>query len=236
MKDERSAYRVIHNRRLYEQVVEQIRDRVLSGELEDGDQLPTERELTEQLGVSRTVVREAMKALRQEGLVEVRPGRGTFISCDTSRAVKRLLDLMMRIDRGSDWSHVIEIREILEPEIAALAARRGTEKQIMAMREAVAAMDAALDDADAFVTADDDFHLAMAKGTQNPLLVAFIDSIVDLLHQQRARIFLLPGGPEGGQYHHKCVLNAIVRRDAEAARAAMCAHCEFVRTAMQKSP
>lgn len=235
MKDESSAYRAIHNPRLYEQVVEQIRDRVLNGELRDGDQLPTERELTEQLGVSRTVVREAMKALKQEGLVETQSGRGTFISYDTSRAVLRSLDLMMRIAPEGDWSHVIEIREIFEPEVAALAAQRATEEQIKAMQEAVSAMDAAFDDADKFISADDEFHTAMAEGTQNPILIAFANSIGAILHQQRAGIFLLPGGPKGGQYHHKHVLDAIIRHDAQGARTAMRAHSEFVRKVIKIS-
>jgi GntR family transcriptional repressor for pyruvate dehydrogenase complex len=222
-------YTPVKSARLYEQIVEQIKERILSRDLQDGDQLPTERELAEQFGVSRTAVREAIKALTQSGLVEVRPGRGTFANYDTVRAVKHSLDLMIRIESAGGWADLVEIREILEPEIASLAAMRAREEHITTMREAVAAMDAALDDAEAFITADDEFHLALARGTQNALIPTLIDSIVDLLHEQRKRIFTVRGGPQRGQYHHKRILDAIVRRDPQAAREVMCAHLEQVR-------
>jgi GntR family transcriptional repressor for pyruvate dehydrogenase complex len=222
-------YTPVKSARLYEQIVEQIKERILSRDLQDGDQLPTERELAEQFGVSRTAVREAIKALTQNGLVEVRPGRGTFVIDGTLRAVKRSLDLMIRIERGDKWADLVEIRGILEPEIASLAAMRASEEHITTMREAVTAMDAALDDADAFITADDEFHLALARGTQNVLVPTLIDSIVDLLHEQRKRIFTVRGGPQRGQYHHKRILDAIVRHDPQVAREVMCAHLEQVR-------
>jgi GntR family transcriptional repressor for pyruvate dehydrogenase complex len=222
-------YTPVKSARLYEQIAEQIKQRILSGDLQDGDQLPTERELAEQFGVSRTAVREAIKALTQSGLVEVRPGRGTFANYDTVRAVKRSLDLMIRIESAGRWADLVEIREILEPEIASLAAMRAKEEHITTMREAVAAMDAALDDAEAFITADDEFHLALARGTQNALIPTLIDSIVDLLHEQRKRIFAVRGGPQRGQYHHKRILEAISRRDPQAAHQVMCAHLEQVR-------
>jgi GntR family transcriptional repressor for pyruvate dehydrogenase complex len=97
------------------------------------------------------------------------------------------------------------------------------------MREAVTAMDAALDDADAFVEADLDFHLALAEATQNALIPTLIDSIVDLLREQRKRIALVEGGLQRGQFHHKRVLDAIIRHDPEAAREAMRVHLQQVR-------
>lgn len=222
-------YTPVQSGRLYEQIVEQIEERILSGELRDGDRLPTERELAEQFEVSRTAVREAINALVQRGLVEAHPGRGTFIRYGTSRAVRHSLGLMMRIGQAGKLANLVEIREILEPEIAALAARRATKQQIAAIQEAVGAMDAALDDADAFIEADDQFHLALAEGTQNPLILTLLDPIVELLHEQRKRISLVNGGLERGQYHHKRILKAIVHHDPEAAREAMRAHLRQVR-------
>jgi GntR family transcriptional repressor for pyruvate dehydrogenase complex len=222
-------YTPVQSGRLYEQIVEQIEERILSGELRDGDRLPTERELTEQFEVSRTAVREAINALVQRGLVEAHPGRGTFVRYGTSQAVRHSLGLMMRIGQAGKLANLVEIREILEPEIAALAASRATEQHIATMQEAVEAMDAALDDADAFIKADDRFHLALAEGTQNPLILTLIDPIVGLLHEQRKRISFMSSGLERGQYHHKRILEAIVRHDPEAAREAMRAHLRQVR-------
>src|SRR5512143_596110 len=117
-------YQAIQSERLYEQIVQQIEKRFLSGDLKVGDRLPPERELAEQFGVSRTAVREAGKALRQRGLVEIQPGRGTFITNGASEAVRHSLGLLMKI-AGTDASpDLIEVREIIEPEIAARSAMR----------------------------------------------------------------------------------------------------------------
>ncbi len=224
-----TLYTPIHPGRLYEQIVEQIERRILTGDLKVGDQLPPERELAEHFGVSRTAVREAVKALHQKGLVEVQPGRGTFITNGTSQAMRHSLGLMIKIGQADGASNLVEVREIFEPEIAALAATRADEEDIAAMREAVMAMDATLDDADAFVEADLDFHLALAEATQNALIPTLIDSIIDLLREQRKRIALVEGGLQRGQLHHKRVLDAIIRHDPEAAREAMRVHLQQVR-------
>lgn len=221
-------YRAIQSERLYEQIVQQIEKRFLSGDLKVGDRLPPERELAEQFGVSRTAVREAVKALRQRGLVEIQPGRGTFITNGASEAVRHSLGLLMKI-AGIDASpDLIEVREIIEPEIAALSAVRATEDHIAAMREAIAKMDTALQDPDRYIEADLDFHLVLAEATQNTLIPTLIDSIVDLLREQRARIFRVAGGPQRGQVYHKRILDAIIRHDAAAAREAMRAHLQQV--------
>ncbi len=222
-------YTPVQPARLYEQIVEQIEERILNGELRDGDRLPTERDLAEQFGVSRTAVREAINALVQRGLVEAHPGRGTFVRYGTSEAVRHSLGLMMRMERAAGLANLVEIREILEPEIAARAAIRATGEQIAVIREAVESMEAALDDADAFIEADDRFHLALAESTQNPLVLTLLDPIVELLHEQRKRISLVEGGLQRGQYHHKRILKAIMHHDPEAAREAMRAHLRQVR-------
>ncbi|HJW83561.1 MAG TPA: FCD domain-containing protein, partial [Anaerolineae bacterium] len=158
-----------------------------------------------------------------------------FITNGTSRAVRRSLDLLMRIGGTDGFSDLVEVREIIEPEIAALAADRATEEHIAALREAVVTMDGALEDPDRFIEADLDFHLACADATHNALILALIDSIVDLLREQRARIFRVAGGPQRGQFHHKRILDTIVRHDPGAARDAMRAHLRQVREDSQAS-
>ncbi len=228
-------YKAIQTERLYEQIVQQIEQRFLSGDLKIGDRLPPERELADQFGVSRTAVREAVNALRQKGLVEVLPGRGTFITNSASEVVRHSLGLLMKI-AGSDGSpDLVEVREIIEPEIAALSAIRANDDHIAVMRDAVAKMDAALEDPDKFIEADLDFHLELAEATQNALIPTLIDSIVDLLREQRAQIFGVAGGPQRGQVHHKRILDAIIQRDPVAAREAMRAHLQQVREDSQAS-
>ncbi|MGA9640043.1 MAG: FadR/GntR family transcriptional regulator [Terriglobales bacterium] len=222
------AYRAVKTSRLFEQIVRQVEDSILNGQLKPGDQLPAERDLAQRFGVSRTAVREAVKTLREKGLVEAYSGRGTFITNGTSQAIRQSLDLMIRINQQEGSAHLAELRQVLEPEIAALAATRIEEQLVSTMREAVAIMDRNLDDPDAFVEADLDFHLALAEAVGNPLILSMLDSIVGLLREQRARIFTIAGGPERGQFHHKRILAAIEKRDPEKARDAMRAHLKQV--------
>jgi GntR family transcriptional repressor for pyruvate dehydrogenase complex len=221
------VYHPIQSERLYERIVDQIERLIAAGDLKVGDQLPAERELAEQFNVSRTAVREAIKALREKGLVEIRLGRGTFVTKGAAGAVRHSLGLLLKDENGS--SNLTEVREILEPEIAALAATRVTEENIAAMREAVETMETALDNAEVFVEADLDFHLALAEATQNPVIPSLVDSIVDLLREQRKRTGNVEGGLARGQYHHKMILEAIIQRDPAAARQAMHDHLLQVR-------
>ena len=220
-------YQPIQSERLYERIVDQIERRILAGDLKVGDQLPPERELADQFTVSRTAVREAIKALREKGLVEIYLGRGTFVTGSATTMVRNSLGLLLKGDNG--FAHLVEVREILEPEIAALAATRITEEHIAAMTEAVVIMDTALDNAEAFVEAALDFHLALAEATQNPIIPSLMDSIIDLLREHRKRLGRVEGGLARGQYHHKRILEAIVRRDPQAARQEMQDHLIQVR-------
>ena len=223
------VYKLVRTSRLYEQIVQQIEESIVKGDLKAGDQLPAERELALRFGVSRTAVREAVKALREKGLVEAYSGRGTFITDGTTHAVRQSLDLMVKIGQPEGSSHLAEVRAILEPEIAALAATRIQESELSTMRDAVAIMDRSGQDPDSYIEADLDFHLALAEGAANPLILSLLDSIVGLLREQRLRIFRVPGGPDRGQVHHKRILEAVERHDAEKARDAMRAHLSQVK-------
>ena len=224
-------YTPIQSVRVFEQVAEQIEKRILDGELRSGDRLPTERHLAEQFHVSRTAVREAMKILAQKGLVDMRPGRGTIVIDGANAAMQDSIDLVMKLRLGEvgGSNNLVEVREILEVEIAALAAARAAEKEIAAMREAVKIMDESLDDADAFIAADNRFHEALAQATQNTLIFILVNSIVNLLSEQRKQIFDVEGGPQRGQIHHKRILESVIRRDPQAARDTMRSHLRQVR-------
>jgi GntR family transcriptional regulator, transcriptional repressor for pyruvate dehydrogenase complex len=161
--------------------------------------------------------------------VEAYSGRGTFITDGTTHAVRQSLDLMAKIGQPDGSTHLAEVRAMIEPEIAALAAMRIQESELATMREAVSVMDRAGKDPDAYIEADLDFHLAVAEGAANPLILSLLDSIVALLREQRMRIFQVPGGPERGQVYHKRILDAVERRDANKAREAMRAHLLQVR-------
>jgi GntR family transcriptional repressor for pyruvate dehydrogenase complex len=222
-------YTPIQSGRLYEQIVAQIEERILNGELRPGDKLPAERELAEQFGVSRTAIREAMKALMQSGLVVIQPGRGTYVTDGTSMVVRHSIDMLLRVGNETGIKDLIEVREILEPEIAALAAVRAGSEDIQSMAEAVIAMDQAMDDPDTYIEADLDFHLALAQGSNNALIPVLIDSLVDLLREHRKRAASVEGGLERGQPYHKIIFEAIKRNDPNSARDSMRSHLEQIR-------
>jgi len=223
------TYQPVKSPRLYEQLADQIKERIFHNELKEGQQLPNETELAERFQVSRTVVREAMKRLEQEGFVEVQRGRGTFVVYHAADAVRQSLGNLMESEGGGNWHALVEVRELLEPGIAYLAAMRADEDHVAEMRAAVATMDQSMDDADAFIQADNVFHLAMARATGNGLVMTLVEPMMDLLSAQRKEIFRAPTGPQDGQYHHKRILRAIEQHDANTAREYMQQHLQQVR-------
>jgi len=221
-------YKTVRTSRLYEQIVQQIEQSIVEGRLKHGDRLPTERELAQQFGVSRTAVREAVKTLTEKGLVESHSGRGTFVTSGRSDSVRTSLDSFFKNSDLQNPSYLVELREVIEPEVTILAAKRIEEQQLAMMREAVAVMDRSMRNPDAYIEADLDFHLALAEAAGNPLVLSLLDSIVGVLREQRLGIFGVEGGPERGQSHHKRILEAIERHDPVAAHDAMRAHLQQI--------
>ena len=144
-------------------------------------------------------------------------------------AVRHSLGNLMEAQRGASWQALVEVRELLEPGIAYLATLRAGDEDLSAMRTAVAIMDQAMDDADAYIQADNTFHQAIAHATGNSLVMTLVEPMVALLAAQRKEIFATPTGPQDGQYHHKRILRAIEQHDAATARQCMEEHLQQVR-------
>lgn len=223
----------------YELVVEQIRRTIRTGRFVAGQKLPPERELARQLGVSRTTVREALRVLQGEGLVETRRGRSggpVVLGGQLSRAAMRK---MVR-SRLAEIDDIYDFRTVIESATAGLAAERRTERDVAQLRDALALM-AELCEADRrgdehaevsrFIAVDDSFHAAIAKAARNPLLRKSVE-------EARAGMFLPVGAiftrlhPTANEYHEE-IVDAIARKDAEAAAAAMTAHIEGTRGALR---
>lgn len=215
--------------RLYEQVAQQIQQLIVDEGWPAGNRIPTERELGEQFGVSRTVIREALKALSERGLIAIRPGRGTFVADLGYGALKEPMKLFFQRQNIS-YRDLVEARRVLEIEISELAARRAQPEQIEEMRTAIEEMDGALEDVEHFVRTDQRFHLLLAEATQNRMFPMFVRSMSDLLYESRLLMFGVMGSPSRGQIHHRALLDALERRDAAAARRAMEEHIEQVDT------
>lgn len=214
---------------MYEQVAQQIQQLIVDQGWPTGSRIPTERELGEQFGVSRTVIREALKALAERGLVTISPGRGTFVADPGICALKEPMKLFFQRHNISDWD-LVEARRVLEVGIAALAAERVLPEQIEQLRAAVAEMDESMEDMERYTRADQRFHLVLAEATQNMMFPMLIESMAELLRESRKLIFKVKGSPARGQRYHRAIVDALERRDAAAARKTMKEHLDQVDT------
>ena len=212
---------------LSEQVARHLEEWIIARALRPGDRLPSERELCEQFGLSRTVIREAVKVLAERGLVSIQPGRGNFVS---QLSAKDLAETVNRFLRFSDeaYEDLLEVRELLEVKIAELAAKRARPEHCERLKAAVEAMVAARDDAGRYLAADLAFHSALAQATQSGVILALIDSFVGFLEDIRLMGFSVNADKRGPEEHRQ-IYQAVCDRNPEAARRAMREHLQNVR-------
>lgn len=209
--------------RLVDRVVNEIERLIIEGELEPETKLPPEREFAEQLGVSRTVVRESVHILVARGLLETKHGVGTLVRQITREQVVGPLNLYLRTHSAGNvsFSDLHRVRSILEVEIAGIAALQATDEDIARLRQIVADMEAAQTDPETLAARDADFHSALAETTHNPLLIVLVDSIQDLLQEYIALITpYIDPNRDSVQIHLK-ILERVEAKDAAGAREAM---------------
>jgi DNA-binding FadR family transcriptional regulator len=220
-------------RNLREQVVDEIGGEIASGRLKPGDVLPSEEVLLGRYNVSRTVLREALNVLTGKGILDARPKRGTRVR---PRNEWSQLDPVVlgwqraaRPGAASDdgLDALMEVRRIVEPGAAALAAQRGTEEDFAAIEEAYVAMERAGQSAEAFMEADLAFHTACLYAAKNDLLAPIAHAIRS---EMMASLRITNRDPELNRTVslplHKAILDAIVAGDAEGATAAMKTHLD----------
>lgn len=206
------------------QAMEKIKGMIVSGQVGSGDKLPREQELAERLGLSRSSLREAVRALVMLRVLEVRQGAGTYV---TSLAPELLLDVIgFGAELMTDPSvlDVFEVRRFLETAATATAALRIEEGQLRALRACMARMDAAKG-VEELVEADERFHHVVSSATQNSVLVAFLDNLSS--RTLRARIWrgvMDQGVVERTKQWHHAILQAIEARDPQLAMAADLIH------------
>ncbi len=176
--------KAVRKTRIPEEIVAQVHNLVLDGQLNPGDRLPPERELAQQLSVSRASVREAMRLLDTNGLVDVRPGAGTFIATGTLEAIDKAFSSVLS-NRGSNPRDLFEMRLLLEPHVASLAAQRATEQDVYAFNRVLAAQADDIAAGGSGVEFDLEFHFAIARATGNSALLAVTQAISDILLRSR---------------------------------------------------
>lgn len=217
-------FEVVQPRRLAIEIADQIERLVLARELEIGDVLPPERELAEQFQVSRNILREAISALVQKGLVEVRPGLGTFIARPSSELLGDTLTSYIHFNR-SGLLDLVEARRILEVEIVACAAERATAEDRVTVNAHLKVMDDSVSDLDEYIDADVLFHQALGRAANNEILRVLLDSMREAIRENiRTLATLYPESIREAAVHHRAIAEALERRDPDAAREAMRGH------------
>ena len=210
-------------------VIRTIKDMILDGRLAPGQRLPPERALSEALGVSRPTVREAIGSLQAMNILESRHGAGTFVASLSVEELLRPLQFALSLADGG-LEHLFEVRLLLEPGAAALAAVRASEDDIAAIRDCAARAEAeAVGDAEAMLRLDTELHERIVLASGNPLLEHLHAATSALGVESRSYTTRLPGVLDETIAEHGEIVAAIAAGDEDRARLAMEAHLQRVR-------
>lgn len=213
--------------KLHEQIVNQVQALIEKGGLKHGDQLPPERELASIFKVSRHTVREALRILEQKNILISRPGSGTFIILeDESSAVEFLAKAIYR--EKNTLSEIFQFRELLEPQIAGLAARNATKKDIAIMEDILERQKTELGNAGVSKKLDEEFHLALARATGNSVLYQVVQLFGHILLKSRHEHSQSPSRNKLSLEGHREILDAIKNKDSRAAKELMAGHLDAI--------
>ncbi len=229
---DRSPYQTVTVSRSYEEVVRQIAALIRTGQLRSGERLPTERELGSAFGVSRGVVREAVKVLGALGLVEARQGSGIYVLNDIP-TITRAFTLSVSPDTES-VEQLFEFRRTLEVEAAALAAARRSDAQLAEILAASAetAHAVELGDLDAFGVFDNVFHAAVARASGNPYFGVAVATARQMQQDVVSLISDRFGSVRSAVLHHRAICEAIAAGNSESAARAMAEHIVYTAAAV----
>ena len=205
----------IKSEKVYKIIMKQIKDIVKSGELKRGDKLPSERELALRLNVSRTSVREAIKALETLGLVESKHGGGNYIKNDFEDILLEPLSIAFML-LGSNNSEILELRKVIEPEVASMAAKNITENEIKELENIIEKLSKTTD-SKIWASLDKEFHYVIAKASKNHLLSTIVFSVSSLIEEYIDESKMYEIDREKVINDHKIILEAIISHDSKKA-------------------
>ena len=218
---------------LKDKVYELLLDMIVDGKYHENELLPSERILGEELGVSRTVVREAVKSLETRGLLQAIHGKGIMVVPSTSGDISNALMLYLRRQhRSVSLKDLVEVRYAIETEIAGCAAGRATLADIRALREILARMEKVIEKSDEYVRTDLEFHLKLAYMTRNILFITILESLlIPLRHSFEETVE--PHDNEQTYRQHTGILAALETGEAAASKEAMARHLEHIRDSLR---
>lgn len=225
--------KAVTKKRAYEDIVKQIRHLVEKGRLKRGDQLPTERELSETFKVSRATVREAIFSLETMKLVDRRQGDGTYVIASSEEALVQPLAATLFHEKD-DLIDIFFLRKILEPEVAQLASENATPEEINELEEILGEQEKEVVEGKATIEADSGFHHQLARMARNRILERLLLALLDLLSKTRENYLQTEERKQKSLQGHREVLLAIKNGNSAAARQAMRRHLKNVEDVLFK--
>ena len=222
---------------LADQVTERLQEYIEGQHLKPGDLLPSETSLASSFGVSRPVIREALKNLEGKGVIEIVNGKGALVRPIDSHPLRLFFHRAMQMERGTILE-LMDVRTGLEVQAAILAAQRRDEKDLQSIRKVVQAMRDNMNDLDTYTRLDVEFHLSIAAASHNTMMVYLVESIRDALRTTVSAGLLSRGSAlelESIQRSHELLLETLVKGDVEGSMHAMQHHFDEAISAMVKS-
>ncbi len=231
MENSTSLNRVL----LSEQIAGILSEAIVSREYAVGDKLPTESDLCEKFSVSRTVIREALNMLKQKGLVESRVARGTFVISNFEKGIGESVDMLLSSSETGNTDELLEFRGCVEPEFAALAAKKAGDEDLAEIGRYISEMEALLkhsagrNNVELYAEQDMNFHIGVLKATKNNLMISVMMPIFEKIHRQQYQHLKLKSDAKFRSLeHHKKIFDALRNRDADMAGKMMREHISYV--------
>lgn len=228
----------IKPRKIYEQVAEQLKQAIVSGQYQPGEKLPSVRELGQLLNVGQPSVREALSALRTMGLVEILQGHGTFVAKYDAEELTAKINEYVMVTK-EDILHLLEVRKMLEVGAARSAAEKREGKDLLEMEKSIDIMKRKLTSPEEWDKADWRFHYAIAQATQNPILTSLMQSISgrtqQALTENRRKLFTTQAKLEQLLDHHITIYDSIKNGRVDSAENHMLNHLLYVETQLKES-
>jgi len=221
------GFTIINTPRIYEGIVSQIHRLIRDGDLKPGDKLPPERELSQRFQVGRSSIRDAIRVLEIMGTVKVRQGGGTIVQDLSPRSLVAPMASMLRRQRAM-VEDIMDLRTMLEPSLAARAARNATADDIAQLAGVLDRQRLKVGRGEVAVSEDTDFHRGIAQAGGNPVVLSVLDILMGLLAETRVEALQVRGRAERSLNGHRRILRAIRRKDPVAAEAAMRSHISSV--------
>ncbi len=220
------AKKIFEPKKLMHHVVEDLRDKIIRGELREGQKLPPQDDFAKSMGVSRGTLREALQQLMLMGLIDMRQGDGTYIRAVTPSMFMNSLSPVLMMDKSSAHE-LLEARLHIESDVASLAAKNASRRDIHELKEILEGMKKSMasNNVDEFIKRDVEFHMLIAKSSQNRVLMKVVQTIRDILYQFIGDFFtVMPETTKFAMYYHRKILKAIEGRDPADAKKQMDAH------------